>query len=122
MTSTTNTPRRRAYDRGPVWLQWVRRTFDAYGAELQLAFGVFLLVVASAVFVVALQVKDLSSDADVRSRVAAQTSAQAREQSRASCNRTRLYGPFIVQDFTRREVMPPRVLEAYDASIPKTCP
>lgn len=57
MTDLPNVPQRRRTDRGPGWLRWVRRVYETYGAELQLALGIFLLVVATVVGVIAFQVR-----------------------------------------------------------------
>jgi hypothetical protein len=57
-----DTPQRRKTDRGPGWLRWVRHTYSQYGAELQLAVGILLMIVATVVVFVAFQVRGQGND------------------------------------------------------------
>lgn len=83
--------------------RWIDRTYEEYGAEIQVITGALLIAVSLVLAGVALQVRD-------------QTGLGVK-----ACERSREFGPYIARDYDRRHVLPAAVQRRYEASIPRRC-
>jgi hypothetical protein len=94
--------RRRIGDHGIVgrMLAWYRR----WGLLIT---GLWLIFVSVAVLIVAVAFVDSQKTTECNARVA--------------CIRSKEIGPYVIEDYQARGVLPPKVLVKYQALIPTSC-
>lgn len=99
----------------------IREFYEQWGDILSLATGAFLIVIAIAVVVISLNIRQTSADA-------ARKQADSQRTAHAQCLRTRQFGPQLGNFFINVQAaldiksLSDEFLRQYTATIPKSCP